>query len=151
MKTKHIDPQIYFCLKMTTTLNAIHETAGQEAHGVYAQVAELGLQVTGPMEFIYFDCTSDRDKPFKLYIALPVAEMVPLTSNKYSYHEADSFDCQAYIHTGDIYQLGQAYEELFKELYKNGIQPSNQIREVYTHYIDMDSPENITEIQIGIQ
>lgn len=150
METKHIQSQVYFCLKMTTTLNTIHETAGPEVDVVYAEALNLQLEKTGPMEFIYFDCSNDRDKSFKLYIALPVKEMLPLNGNKYSYHEANSFDCTTDIHSGNIFQIGETYDELFKELYKNGIQPTNQVREVYSHFVEMDSPENITEIQVGI-
>ena len=151
MEPKNVNAQIYFCFKTTTTLNKLHEIADQSVDSVYSEAKELKLDVTGPIQFIYFNCSSDRDKPFQLFIGLPVKEMLPLQNSLFSYYESDAFTCYTHIHPGDISVIGETYAGLYQELYKNGIQPGNQIREVYTKFVDVVSSENITEIQIGIE
>lgn len=151
MQTKKVHSKKYFCFIVTTTLNRINEVALYEVDSLFAEAGKLNLKQAGPLEFIYWDCSSDRDKPFILWIALPVLNTSPLKSNsKYSFKEGSEFKCASYVHKGSIAEIGKVYGKLYSEIYGLNIQPTNQIREVYEKYEALVSPENITEIQIGI-
>jgi effector-binding domain-containing protein len=150
METKTIPTQKYFTYSCTTTLAKLNELAAVEVDQVYQESQNLGFELTGPVQFIYFDCSSDIHKPFTLFLALPIVKEKDLKSNKYSLKEFDEFKCVSHIHQGPLKDLYSVYGNLFENLYKSGAKPGNQIREVYKKFVEMDSPENITEIQIGI-
>jgi effector-binding domain-containing protein len=151
MQTKKIHSKNYFCFIVTTTLNSINEVALHEVDPLFAEAGRLQLKQAGPLEFIYWDCSSDRNKPFTLWIALPVMDAVPLEINhKYSFKDVSDFKCASYVHKGSIAEIGKVYGNIFAEIFELKIQPTNQIREVYQKYEALVSPENITEIQIGI-
>jgi len=150
METKIIPSQKYFTYSCTTTLAKLNEVASVEVDQVYQESQTLGFEVEGPVQFIYFDCSSDIHKPFTLILALPIAKEKEFKSNKYSLKELDEFKCMRHVHQGSLTDLYLVYGNLFEKLYKSGAQPGNQIREVYKKFVTMDSPENITEIQIGI-
>lgn len=150
MQTKHISPKKYFCFMGQTTLNKISAFASPEIDPLMEEAHKLGLEPSGPLEFIYFDATDDKDKPFTLWIALPVKNEIPVSNSKYSFKTTDDFKCFSHIHKGDISQVYQVYDKIFAELFSKGVKPTNQIREVYENWESVVSPENITEIQIGI-
>lgn len=151
MDKKLVPSKNYFIFSTYTTLNKLHDLATAEVDKLFAKAGELGLQQTGPLEFIYFDCTNDRDKEFLLEIALPVASISDKVVAGYSFRKHEDFNCVSYIHKGEMEKLPGVYEKLYTEIWNNSIRPGNQIREVYSVFTDSNSPDNITEIQIGIQ
>lgn len=151
MQIRTIAPKNYLCHTTRTTLNSIREIAEKEIGPLFEEAARAGIRQTGPLEFIYFDAGSDKSKPFTLWIALPVEGPVALMNSRYSFKEAAGFRCYTHVHHGDLSDLGQIYERLYAGLFMKGYKPSNQIREVYEKHESLVSPENITEIQIGIE
>jgi predicted transcriptional regulator YdeE len=150
MQTKMVPAKKYFCFVGQTTLNNITEIAGKEVDPLFEEAAKLGLQQTGPLEFIYFDATEDKNKPFTLWIALPISHEKPLQNSNYTIHDSGDFKCFAHVHQGDLSDLYSVYDKIFGELFSRGLKPGNQIREVYEVYENLVSEKNITEIQIGI-
>ncbi len=150
METKLIPSKNYLCYTTQTTLNKLHEFADQAVDGVYEAVAKGGLKAVGPMEFIYFDCSNDRDKEFTLEIALPVETGMEFKSEIHKIKKIETFKCLSHTHNGDLLNLPGIYQQLFEKVYKSGIKPTNQVREVYKSFSGMESNDNITEIQIGI-
>jgi len=150
METKLIPSGHYLCFTTQTTLNKLKEFADKAVDGVYEAVGKGGLKASGPMEFIYFDCSNDRDKEFTLEIALPVEDTMNFKSNIHKIKKFDEFKCLSHTHNGDLLNLPGIYQQLFEQVYKSGIKPTNQVREVYKSFSGMESNDNITEIQIGI-
>lgn len=151
MQTKTIQPKKYFCFVGQTTLNTISKEVGAEVDLLFEEAHKMKLEQNGPLEFVYFDSTEDKNKPFTLWIALPVKSEKPLTNSKYSFKEQGEFKCYTHIHKGDVSDLYEVYGNLYNDLFSKGMRPTNQIREVYEKFETLVSPENITEIQIGIQ
>jgi len=149
--TKVVPAKKYFCYATRTTLNKINEVANAEIGPFMEAMNRLGLQPAGPMEFLYWDCTSDMDKIFDLEIAMPVNTVVELANKKYRFRSAEAFKCLSLVYHGDISKIDNAYEMLFGHIGQNHLKTTNHIREVYEHYIDLHAAENITEIQIGLE
>jgi effector-binding domain-containing protein len=151
MEKKNVPAKNYLVFNTRTTLNKIMEVADQEVGKLYATLEQNQIKQAGPLEFIYFDCTSDIEKEFELEIAMPVENSLKVVPQGYSLKNHESFPCVSHIHKGDITQLYEVYDKLFTELWDNSIKPTNQIREVYAVYKSKTDAENVTEIQIGIQ
>ena len=71
-------------------------------------------------------------------------------SGKYKFKSLKGFKCATTIHNGSINKLGETYEKFMPELFKSGNKMTDQSREVYIKYVEQDSAENITEIQVGV-
>lgn len=51
---------------------------------------------------------------------------------------------------GDLNKIDTFYQNFMGEIFANDIKMTNQIREVYHVHETKESPNNLTEIQIGI-
>ena len=149
MQEKSVNPMTVFYYSQTTTLRKISEVADQEIPKMMEEASKLQLEEVAPMVFRYIGCTEDLDKEFKLEIAMVVKEAKE-SNGKYGFKKFEPFKCMSHIYKGDINKIGEEYKKIMPPLFQSGKQPSNEIREVYTKYIDMTSAENITEIQIGL-
>jgi effector-binding domain-containing protein len=132
-----------------TTLKEIQAVAMREIEKMYQEAEKLGLKEIAPMQFVYYGCSDDMEAEFTLEIAMAVDQEKPY-EGKYRFKELEGFTCASTTHKGDINQIGNTYEQFMPELVKSGRQVSDQTREVYLNWVAPDSPENVTEIQIGI-
>lgn len=151
MTTKQIPAQKYFIYSTETTLPHVNTIAMREVEPLYVTATQLGLEAQGPLEFIYWNASGDPTKPFTLEIALPVNEAEVELPEKYTLTTHESFKAMAHVHHGDFSNIEAVYEVLFKELYGSGAKPTNQVREVYIHWVDLTSADNVSEILLGIE
>lgn len=147
MEVKNVEPTKVFYHSEVTTLDGIHDVANREIDKMYEEVEQIGLKEVAPLQFMYLGFKPETS--FTLEIALVVEEEKPY-NGQYKIKDLDGFKCVSTIHNGSINQIGETYEKFMLELMKNGKKMTDQIREVYHKYIGLDSPENITEIQIGV-
>jgi effector-binding domain-containing protein len=141
MEVKTVNPVKIFYHTETTTLKEIMSVADREIGNMYAEAQKLGLQESGPMQFVYYGCDEKPDTKFKLEIAMVVDQEKPYD---------EGFTCATTVHNGDISKIGETYEKLIPELFKSGRQITDHSREVYHKWVSPESPENVTEIQIGV-
>jgi effector-binding domain-containing protein len=149
MEVKSVKARNIFYHSEVTTMNDTHKVAVREIDTLYSEAEKLGLKETGPMQFVYHDCDDKRDTKFTLEIALAIDQEKPY-EGKYKFKELEAFNCASTLHHGDINNIGETNEKLIPEVFKSGIQITHQSREVYHKWVDSASPENVTEIQIGI-
>lgn len=149
MEEKTVKSTKVFYHEEETTVAGINEIALREIENMYAEAGRLGIKEVGPMQFVYYGYDEKPDARFKLEIAM-VVDSEKSYDGKYKFKELDRFKCISTIHKGSIDSMGQTYEEFIPEVLKIGKQKTDQCREVYHKYISQDSPDNITEIQLGI-
>lgn len=149
MEIKTCDAQPALCLRLNTQLSTLPQDVADHPERLYQAVTNAKLEPTGPMVFVYRDMSDDMEAPFELEIALPVAstahyegEATATTLDKLRYVET--------VHTGDLRQLGDTYQTFFAQLGSAGLAPAKETREVYTHFVDSNSADNVTHIQVGI-
>jgi len=102
--------------------------------------------------FIYTGQGTGTNDSFLLQIALPVPEEVDIgdAQSQYATKGFDELRCLCFDYHGSMHHLGQAYPLAMTALKDAGHTPIEQTREVYKRWIAYDSPENVTEIQLGI-
>jgi effector-binding domain-containing protein len=149
MEVKTVKPQKIFYHSEVTTMKDIHEVALREIDKLCAEAEKLGLKETGPMQFVYYGCDDKPDTKFTLEIAMAVDQEKPY-AGKYKFKELEGFSCATTIHKGDIHKIGATYEKFIPEVFQSGKQITDHSREVYHNWVDSESSENVTEIQIGI-
>ncbi len=144
-----VAPSLYFYLEGITSLKKIMEYAAPKVDLAYAEAERLGLEKTGPMEFIYFGATADMEKEFTLQIAFPVKNTKAL-DNDFKFRQSPDFKCLKKNFKGTMADLGKEYEPMYEYIWNNSLKPSGEIREIYHLFEFPDSPNNVTEIQIGL-
>lgn len=150
MKVKTVNSVKVFYHSEKTTLKGIHDIAVREIDNMNAEAAKIGLKEVGPLQFVYQGCDDNPETEFILEIAMVIEEEKPY-DGKYKFKNLEGFQYVSTMHKGDINKLGETYEKFMPELAKNGKQMTGHSREVYQKYIDEDSPENETEIQVGVR
>ncbi len=151
MEQVTVQPKLYFYLEGKTTLNQLLEYADKRVDNMYEELTRSGLEKTGPIEFIYRGASNDRDKEFTLQIAMPVKEQKNEVKAPFRFRRSSNFKCLSHMHKGTFTELAKVYDPLFEYVWDHSLKPSEEIREVYHAFEAPDSPNNVTEIQIGLQ
>ena len=149
MEVKNVKPQKVFYHSEVTIMKDLPEAVMREIDTMYTEAGKLGLKETGPMQFVYYGCDDKMDTKFTLEIVMAVDQEKPY-NGKYKFKELKGFTCASTFHKGNINKIGETYEKFMPELIKSGKQVGDQSREVYHKWVSPESPENITEIQVGI-
>jgi|SRR6185312_10462242 len=147
---KTIPSKTYLCHTFTTTLADMMNNAGELVDALYETVFEHGLEKVGVVEFIYIDCNGQPNDPFTLKIAMPVKAGSKVGNTKFAIETRQEFKCVTYTHKGDVTELGSVYTTLYTTLRAEDYKLGNEVREVYEKFVSLHSPENSTEIQVGL-
>ena len=149
MKVKTVKPAKVFYHSEVTTVKEIHDVAMREIKNLYKDAEKIGLKEVAPMQFVYYGCDDKLDTKFTLEIAM-VVDDEKFYDGKYKFKDLEGFKCVSTVHNGDINKIGETYEKFMPEVFRSGQQTNDQSREVYHKWVSPESPENITEIQIGV-
>ena len=137
------------CFTTRATLRTLSQHIFRVAENLQAEADQLGLTVTGPIQWIYTGVNGDETNEFQLEIALPINQPGN-PSDQFSYQVFPSFRCAAYTYTGAWSDFGELYNLLFAQLYRDGYQNDGRVREIYA-VIDVENQERcVTEIQIAL-
>ena len=151
LEQKKVPSNLYLIAKNRLTIPQIQEFAAFVVEELYSEIEKLNLNINGPCEFIYLNCTGELDKEFDLKIAIPILEKGK-ESDLFEYFESASYSCVSKDFTCNAENLGNAWDALMKEIELNKIVPSeiNHCREVYKSWTGPLNNDNITELQIQI-
>lgn len=154
-KTTHMNHQLsqaidVVSIHLQTSLATLLNDIGNLPEALMADLAEKGIDMQGPMIFIYRNCTGDMSKPFDLEIAQPVAKAT-VYEGPYQRGTLEPFTYVERRFKGSLEHIGpQGYEPFIADLQAAGFTLSDQCREVYTQYEGYDAASNLTDIQMGI-
>ena len=148
MEIKTQAPVKVMYTKVKTTLQDIKQYVGKTPMEIKEECDRLGLTTNKIQHWVYKDVDNNPTKEFDLQISLQVDGEAD--TDKYQFQELPEFKCVTTIHKGPWEKFAATYEQIFANMQKEGIMPTNESREVY-HTVDFDNPENnVTEIQIGV-
>lgn len=149
MEKKTIAAKKYLCFETKASHNTIKEIAEKELMKMFTAVEEKKIKMSGPIEFIYHGANDDMDKQYDVAFAIPV-QNDEIPADGYTYKTIEGFDCVSEIHKGSLEQLYWVYDGIFEQLKAEQIRPTDEIREVYLNYVNQSSPDNVTEILVGV-
>lgn len=150
MLIKEVKPINFLFFRTETKVNDLSRffPVGQE---LYEEAAEHKLRITGPIHWHYFGFMGDDNKSFTLEISLPVSDVLEEYDGKFHFKRTEPFKCVSAVHEGAWHDISKSYENLFRLMTEQKLQPLAANREIYVN-VDFKNPEaNTTEIQIGVR
>jgi effector-binding domain-containing protein len=144
---KEIKPmKRYVHASATTNIPGIKETVKKNLDPL---LTKHGSLVKGPLIFVYHGITPDPKRNFDMEMGFAAWED-PKDLGGFKVRPLDAFKCVSVYYTGSYEHVGNAYEQIFPALFRMGYKPTAENREVYLYWEDDTSPNNVTEIQIGV-
>jgi effector-binding domain-containing protein len=61
------------------------------------------------------------------------------------------YKCASVLYVGPASQIGDAWQELYRSVRSQQLTPTDEERELYLYWESADSPNNIVQVQVGIQ
>lgn len=148
MEIKTQAPVTVLCKSTTATLKALKECVGDTPDRFYEIASQSGLTPAGSQYWRYLNADGNPDTEFTLEMGLPVSGNN--TPVEFGMNEYPAFRYVSAIHHGAWDTIGQTYGKLIGELKANGLNMTNECREVYL-VVDEANPQNMqTEVQIGV-
>lgn len=148
LAVKDVAPFTALSFSTKTTLRDLNQH-NYVPETLYNEANRLGLNPTGPIQYIYTDATGDPSRVFQLDIALPV-DQAKGEPDGFSFTTFRDFHCVSYTHTGSWSEFPELYDNLFAKFRQDAYQGGNFVREVY-RVVDVENPANcVTDIQIGL-
>ena len=135
------------------TIPQIPAHSGPAIHSLIEVLNRHGLSPAGrDMVYVYHGCNGDPAVAFDLEICLPVAAGVSLTLEPpMELKSTPPFRCLAVEHVGPMSGIGGSWMKLVQAVRSGGHRPTDESREVYKKWVAFDSPENVTELQQGVE
>ena len=156
LTTKNLPETTVVAVTRQVTISEISPTAEVCVPELYQAAKNANLSVIGPCTFIYDGCNSDGTTPIYLTIAIPVdapPDTVITDAAIADIHICQLPPCQCVCiqHTGGIDNISDTYQKIFEQANSKNIKlHCEHTREVYHHWVDYDSTDNQTEIQVAI-
>ena len=138
------------CSTQSVSISQIPEIAGTVTPLLYHFATQNQIMIAGPCMFLYDGEFADENSIIDLTIAIPIATNtlnVQLPEN-IQLKEYPAVDVVSYEHPGSLKTLCDSYAKLTEDAKAANLDIAcTKCREIYTHWIDVDSPENRTELQ----
>ena len=116
-------------------------------------IAELharGITPLAPVHFIYHGADGSLTTKFRLTIAFPIARPPAEPIDDYQIAELPAFRCMAAEYVGPMPDIQIAYDEILNAIDESGRKRTPESREIYKKWIGFESPDNVTELQVGV-
>ncbi len=114
-----------------------------------AEAENRGMAVTGPCMFTYEGCDGSLDTVFSLKISFPVDACQG--QGAFDCALIPAHECLSAAYRGPMTGIGPAWSAFTPLAMQKGLALQGVGREVYVHWVDLDSQENLTELQIPLQ
>jgi len=142
----------YFHLSAQVTYAEMNMKTPALARELSKLLKEAGIQTFGPLLMIQQGASQDQSKPFTLEVGILVPKGTKALGEA-KVRELASFPCATTILRGDLAGEGAkaAFISLFKAAGEQGRIATGEIREMLLLWEDLNSSNNLMQIQIGLQ
>lgn len=149
IEKKEVPSKLYLTTKKNLTLPELKPFVQDVLPKLCSEIELLGVKIAGPLEFMYFGIDGNPETKFDLIIAFPINRRETETK-LFEYYESEPFQCAYLDYKGSMKDIGEAWGSFVKTVAESGLHPAGQCREVYKNWVDDESNENVTELQLGI-
>lgn len=133
------------------TIPEISALARGVVDDMLAALLARGIPPTAPVHFVYQGADGTLDTRFRLTFAIPVSERPAEPVDGYEVVELPEFRCVASDFVGAMPDIQWAYDQLIAAIHARGWRMSGQSREIYKKWVAFESPDNVTELQVGFE
>jgi len=150
LKPKTTEAVPVVSLTVKATLKTIMDDIGNLPDEIMQDCQQQEIEIMGPFIFEYRGADGNPETQFDLEMALPVKEGLNY-QGKYKYKTLAPIECVEQRFTGPLSQLEEkGYGPLMNAMQEQGFAIKDTCREVYTKWVEPESPENIIELQMAI-
>ena len=139
----------YASVHARTTMARLQQTIGVLMPRMTAAVEKGTVHPSGAMVFTYKGATGEMEQEFELQVGMFVDRPVAAGSGVES-SEEPGLKCATLIYRGSLAHLKEAFGKLYEEIGTRGLTPLPISREVYLYWEGPDSPNNIIQLQAGV-
>lgn len=150
MTIRETAPMQMLCFSEKVNFASMIAHVRVKSRELYAASQAAGLEVTGPLYWIYHGSDGNPDTEFLLDIGLPVTPAEGINS-EFRIKQFPLFKCASILHQGPWGGFPEIYGRLLGEIQALGYELSGENREIYLNMDFNQEAHNITEIQIGIR
>lgn len=139
----------YGSVHARTTLTKLQETIGVLMPKFEAAASKGDVHPSGAMVFTYDGATGDPDQEFDLrlgaFINRPVAPGSGIDSS-----DEPAMKCATLVYRGSLANMKEAFGKLYGVIGARGLRPTGISRELYLYWEGPSSPNNIVQLQVGV-
>jgi effector-binding domain-containing protein len=148
---KEVPPTIFVVSSHDdVTIPEIPTISRNEVDQMVEAIAAVGAEPVAPVTFIYHGADGTPTTKFRLDIAFQLAEKPAMAPEPYEVVDVPAFRCVATDYVGPMPEIMRGYALLFAEMEEQGLVHSGESREIYRKWIGFESPDNVTELQVGV-
>lgn len=149
MNVKTVPETLFFCVADNGAQKDIPALAQRCIGGLYQQLATLCRQPIGDLQIIC-PVWNGPDAPSQFVFAIPMAAEFTVDA-PYHFWKAPAFKCAWVEYKGPMSGIKDAWARFGTEVEKSGYKSAQSWREVYRHWVSPESPEDLTELQAGVE
>jgi hypothetical protein len=149
---KLIPPTVFLAsVHEDVTIPEIATIARNEMEQMIEALQAAGGVPTAPVTFIYHGADGTPTTPFRLTLAVPLATVPARVPDPYELVESAEFKCVATDFVGPMPDIMWGYDRIFSAMREQSLVRTEESREIYKKWIGFESPDNVTELQVGVQ
>lgn len=133
----------------TLTIPEIAAYAEKAIPMLLAEAENRGMAVTGPCVFTYEGCDGSLDTVFSLKVSFPVDAC--RGQGAFECVQLPAHECLSTQYRGPMRGIGPTWSAFTPQAMRQGLALQPVGREVYSHWVDADSPDNVMELQIPLR
>lgn len=137
-------------LESSARIKLMHICAHSSAviPALMAEAEARGMAITGPCVFTYEGCDGKADTEFTLKVGFPVD--VAKGQGAFSCMDIPARQCLSTVYRGPMSGIGPAWAAFTPAALQQGANLQSICQEVYVHWVDTDSEENLTELRMSL-
>lgn len=139
----------YLYQSSRTSFAEITATATRTIGELQTAIHDGKFHPDGPLVFIYHDMM-DLSQPFTLDVGFAVPEGTSAFGSS-KVQKTEAFKCATVLFSGPLSHLSDAYGKAMESVGRAGLKPTGTFREVYLYWENPQSPNNVIQIQVGVQ
>jgi effector-binding domain-containing protein len=152
VRVRTLAPRTYAYVATETTFAELGNAIGDAMTKIQQAAQEGTIKVDGPFVLAYPKGSAHRtpDKPFQVHIGL-IVEEGSKGGGDVKVRKTEPFKAATVMYTGPIMEVGRCYQKLFPAIEKMGLVPSGEEREFTLYFEDLESPNNVVLVQVGVK
>jgi effector-binding domain-containing protein len=116
-----------------------------------ARGVEQKVGLRGPVVHYFYGAPHRMpDQPFKMETGHFVPAGTPAVG-EFPVRELPEFKCATLLYVGRGAQIGDAWQALYRAVRAAGLTPTEEERELYLYFEGTDSPNNVVQVQVGVE
>jgi effector-binding domain-containing protein len=150
MRIKEIPEKQLFCAKKEVKMAEVPAFTAETLPAIVRKATELRLGQNGPLMLTILGYQGDPSQSFTIEVNFPYWTKNDDYEGPYVYRTAPKFKCASLIYQGPISGTSAAWGKLVEAAIGAGHQPVAESRELFLNFENPESPNNVIELQLGI-